>query len=169
MSKRQIARMVTMLVIALVLVLAAWKNGYEVGEAMKPLVHYADVPFNPSDPSEQAMALLTGADGILGYAISGAYYLIMFLIAFVLLLPWCLISIRKKSVISPIEMKVAIVTYICVSVLSLVMGLIGAKFTCFLSILALAFAVVHLFGLLCVLPYWLAYRRCKKAEMNYES
>lgn len=169
MSKGQIARMVTMIVIAVVLVLSVWGYGSEIGKVINPVDYASDVYIDGADATGIMNFFIAGANGVVGFVIGITYCIIMFVMALVLLLPWCLVVAIKKSVIAPVELKVAIGTYIGVIFLSLLMGLIGARFNGVLIILSLTGVVAIMFGLLCILPYWLAYRRCKKAEMDYES
>ncbi len=169
MSKGQIARMVTMILIALVLVLSVWGYGYEVGNVINPIEYTDHVNIDGADFTGIANLLVAGTNGLVGVMIGLVYCIIIFFISLVLLLPWGLVVGIKKSEIAPVELKVATGTYIGVVFLSFVMGLIGARFGGILIILSLTLVVAVMFGLLCFLPYWLAYRRCKKAEMNYES
>ncbi len=169
MSKGQIARMVTMIVIAVVLVLSVWGYGSEIGKVINPVDYASDVYIDGADVTGIMNFFVAGANGVVGFVIGITYCIIMFVMALVLLLPWCLVVAIKKSVIAPVELTVAIGTYIGVIFLSLLMGLIGARFNGVLIILSLTGVVAIMFGLLCILPYWLAYRRCKKAEMDYES
>ncbi len=169
MTKGQIIRMVTMLVIAVVLVLSVWGYGSEIGKIVNPIEYTDDVNIDGADFTTLANVGIAGANGFLGFIVGLGYCIAMFIIALVLLLPWGLVVAIKKSVIAPVELNVAIGTYIGVVVLSLIMGLVGARLNGVIIILALTVVVAIMFGLLCFLPYWLAYRRCKKAEMNYES
>lgn len=169
MSRGQIIRMVTMLIIALLLVLSVWGYGSEIRTVINPIEYADDVYIDGADATWLVNLMVAGGNGLIGVVAGIIYCLILFIIALVLLLPWCLVVAIKKSQIAPVELKVAIGTYIGVVVLSLIMGLIGAHFKGVLIILAMTVIVAIMFGLLCVLPYWLAYRRCKKAEMNYES
>lgn len=169
MSKGQIARMITMIVIAIVLVLSVWGYGSEIGKVINPIEYTDDVNIDGADFTGIMNFFVAGANGLVGFVIGIIYCVILFVMALVLLLPWCLVVAIKKSVIAPVELTVAIGTYIGVIFLSLLMGLIGARFNGVLIILSLTGVVAIMFGLLCILPYWLAYRRCKKAEMDYES
>ena len=69
----------------------------------------------------------------------------------------------KKSLIAPEELKIVTGTYIGMVVLSLLLGLIGVHFSQVLFVVIMTLIVAIMFGLLCFLPYWLAYRRCRKA------
>ena len=169
MSKGQIARMVTMILIALLLVLAVWGYGVEVGKMMNPIEYADDVNIDGADFTGIMNLLVAGTNGRVGLIIGILYCIVLFIISLVLLLPWCLVVIIQKSKIAPVELNVAVGTYIGMVFLSLIMGFVGARFSGLLIILLLTLVVAIMFGLLCFLPYWLAYRRCKKAEMNYES
>ncbi len=161
MTKRQIARMVFMLVIAVLLVLSVFGYGYEIGNVMKPLDYASDVTVDGADMTAIVNMMVFGTNGLLGLIISAGYCIAMLIIALVLLLPWRLIAIRKQSVIAPIEMKVVRITYVVMLILSLVLGFVGAQFSSFLSIVALTLVVAVVFGLLCFLPYHQACGRSK--------
>lgn len=167
MSKGQSARMVTMLVIAVILVLSVWGYGTEIGKVINPIEYTDDVNIDGADFTGIMNLLVAGTNGFLSFIIGIPYCILMFVISLVLLLPWGLVVAIKKSRIAPVELQVAIGTYISVILISLIMGLVGARCNGIIIILALNLVVTVMFGLLCILPYWLAYRRCKKAEMNY--
>ena len=169
MSKGQIARMVTMLLIALILVLSVWGYGSEIGKVVNPVEYASDVYIDGADATGILNLFIAGANGFVGVIIAIFYCIFLGVIALILLLPWCLVVAIKKPVIAAVEIKVAIGTYIGVVVLSFIMGLVGARLNGALVILALTAVVAIMFGLMCILPYWLVYRRCKKEEMNYES
>ncbi len=169
MTKGQIARMVTMILIALLLVLAVWGYGTEIGKVVKPIEYADNVNVDGADFTGIMNLLVAGTNGLVGLVIGLSYCIVLSIIALVLLLPWGLIVGLKKSEIAPVELNVAVGTFIGVVFLSMVMGFVGAHFSSFLIILLMTLVVAVMFGLLCFLPYWLAYRRCKKAEMNYES
>ena len=153
MTKRQIARMVFMLGIAILLVLSVFGYGCEIGNVMKPIDYASDVTVDRADMTAIVNMIIFGTNGLLAVITSAVYCMAILIIALVLLLPWRLISIRKQSVIAPIEMKVVRVTYVVMLILSLVFGFVGAQFSSLLSILALTLVVATSFGLLCVLPY----------------
>ena len=169
MSKGQIVRMVTMILIGVILVLSVFGYGMEIGKVINPIDYASDVNIDGADFTGITNLLVAGTNGFVALIVGGSYCFILFVIALVLLLPWGLVVAVKKSVIAPVELNVAIGTYIGVVALSFIMGLIGSRLSGVLIILAMTAVVVIMFGLLCFLPYWLAYRRCKKAEMNYES
>ncbi len=169
MTKRQIARMVTMILIAILLVLSVWGYSCEIGKVVNTIDYASDVNIDGADFTTLMNGVVFGVNGFLGFIVAMVYCVVLLIIALVLLLPWCLISVRKKSVIAPIELKVAFITYISMLILSVVLGLVGAGLNCLLFVFLLTVVVMIMFGLLCILPYWLAYRRCKEAEMNYES
>lgn len=169
MTKGQIARMVTMILIAVVLILAVWGYGREVGNVINPIEYADDVNIDGADFTGIMNFFVAGTNIFFGLIIAIPYCIILFVISFVLLLPWGLVVGLKKSEIAWVELPVAIGTYIGTVLFSLIMGLVGARFSGILVILLLTLVVAIMFGLLCFLPYWLAYRRCKKAEMNYES
>ena len=169
MSKGQIARMAFMLAIAVLLLWSVWGYSRELGNLINPIEYTDDVYIDGSDFTGIANLMIFGMNGFLGVLTGIGYMICIFIISLVLLLPWGLVVAIKKSVIHPVELRVAIGTYIGVSILSLVMGLIGAHFCGVLVVTGMTLVVIIMFGLLCVLPYWFAYRRSKKAEMDYES
>lgn len=169
MSKGQIARMVTMIVIAVILVLLVWVCGYEIVKVVNPIDYSSNVNIDGADFTGIMNFFVAITNGFMSILIGMTYCMVLCTIALVLLLPWCLVVALKEAKIASVELKVAIGTYIGVVLLSLIMGLVGAHFSCFIAIFALTLVVAIMFGLLCILPYWLAYRRSKKAEMNYES
>ena len=161
MTKRQIARMVFMLVIAVLLVLSVFGYGYEIGNVMKPLDYASDETVDGADMTAIVNMMVIGTNGLLGLMISAGYCIAMLIIALVLLLTWRLIAIRKQAMIAPIEIIVVRVTYILMLILSLLLGFAGARFSNLLSIVALTLVVAVMFGLLCFLPYCQAYGRSK--------
>ncbi|MBO5342619.1 MAG: hypothetical protein J6A73_08060 [Lachnospiraceae bacterium] len=169
MTKRQIARMVTMIIIAALLVLSVWGYSCEIGKVINPIDYASDVNIDGADFTTLMNGVVFGVNGFLGFIVAVVYCVVLLIIALVLLLPWCLISVRKKSVIAPIELKVAFITYISMFILSVILGLIGAGLNGLLFVLLFAVVVMLVFGLLCVLPYYLADKRCKKAEIEDES
>ncbi|MBE5885410.1 MAG: hypothetical protein E7284_03300 [Lachnospiraceae bacterium] len=169
MNKGQIVRMVTMIVIAVILVLSVWGYGSEIGKVINPIDYASDVNIDGADFTGVTNVLVVGTNVFVGFIMGMTYFIAIFIISLILLLPWGLVVAIKKSKIAPVELKVAIGTGIGATVLSLIMGLIGARFNGVLIVLVMALIVAIMFGLLCILPYWLAYRRCKKAEMTYES
>lgn len=167
MSKGQIARMVTMLVIAVVLVLSVWGCNTGLWKLEKPIEYADNVYIDGADFTGPTNLVVEVANGFVGFATMIGYFFVLFVISLVLLLPWCLVVVIKKPVIAPMELKIAIGTYISTAVLSLLLGLIGVHFSEVLFVVITTLIVAIMFGLLCFLPYWMAYRRCKKAEMNY--
>jgi len=168
MSKGQIARMVTMLVIAVVLVLSVWGYSTELWKLANPIEYADNVYIDGADFTGPTNLVVEATNGFMEFVIMLGYFFVLFVISLVLLLPWCLVVAIKKPVIAPVEFNIAIGTYIGTVVLSLLFGLIGVHFSEVLFVVIMTLIVAIMFGLLCFLPYWMAYRRCKKAEMNYD-
>lgn len=169
MTGRQLARLLTMIIISILLIASVFGYGCEIGPvksenltSTKYVSGDDKVNIDGADFTVIVNVMLFGTKGFLGFIIAITYCIGMFITAMFLLLPWRLIAIRKKSVIAPEEMKAAATAYISVSVLSLLLGFAGAGFSSLFSILALTLVVVAMFGGLCYFPYRSAYRRCNK-------
>lgn len=169
MTKRQMARMISMLLISVLLILSVGGYATELVKVMQPAGYVDNVNIDGADFTTVMNVFIFGVDSFIGVILGFVYCIAIFVIALVLLLPWCLIAIRRKSLIDPMEMKVVKITFVCVPVLCLLLGFIGAKFSCFLATLGMTLVVTTMFGLLCFLPYILADIRCRKTEMTYES
>lgn len=169
MSKGQIARIATMLVIAVVLVLSVWGYSTELWKLMNPIEYADNVYIDGADFTGPTNLVVEATNGFVEFVTMVGYCCALFVISLVLLLPWCLVVVIKKSLIAPEELKIATGTYIGMVVLSLLLGLIGVHFSQVLFVVIMTLIVAIMFGLLSFLPYWLAYRRCKKTEMNLKS
>lgn len=169
MTGRQLARLLTMIIISIFLIASVFSHGCEIGFATNEMLPQkeisSDFNIDGADFTGIAKVMLFFGKGFLEFIITMIYCIDMFITAMFLLLPWRLIAIRKKSVIAPEEMKAAATAYIIVSVLSLLLGFAGAGFSSLFSILALTLVVAAMFGGLCYFPYRSAYRRCN-ADRN---
>lgn len=103
-----------------------------------PDIAYIDsVPVDGSEMAPIANLMIMGTNGFLDFLNMVLSIVAIFIIAVILLVPWRLIAIRKKSAIAELEVKLAKYLLMGFVVLSLVISLILLRFTDLLFVLIL--------------------------------
>lgn len=103
-----------------------------------PDIAYIDsVPVDGSEMAPIANLIIMGTNGFLDFLNMVLSIVAIFIIAVILLVPWRLIAIRKKSAIAELEVKLAKYLLMGFVVLSPVISLILLRFTNLLFVLIL--------------------------------
>lgn len=128
------AKIRTAVYIVILLILAYFSVGYSYG------AYRAKMPDSFVDTNNINNVIVDGSDftpfvnlageginGLMAFVTSGIYIVIIFVVSLVLVIPFRLIALRKDSEVSKQEADITKCSFIAVSVLSLLLGLILTK------------------------------------------
>lgn len=148
----QKARILCFVAIAACLLYLVLANAWSFRVATPQFDYMDDLTVDGEDFSPVANLFILGANGVLDFLGMVFSIVAILLVALLLLVPWRCISIKKASVVAEAEWKIANYTWICFTVLSLIVSLILLRFTNLTYILLIAGIPILLLWLLGVCP-----------------
>ena len=131
----------TIQVVILIVVLLLYFSigfSYEVYRAGSPFIDVSDTHdmlVDGADFSLLVMLLGNGVNGIMFFISQGLYAIIILIVSALFVLPFGLIGLSKKHIVTPIEYVIYKYSLISVFILSLVISAILTKFTYLLTII----------------------------------